>query len=577
MKQPLTTGIRFSCKLLVFLSLGCSTTVGGEAGDGSGTTGSGSGAAGSGVTAGTTTGAGGASGSGGGGAVGGGAPITLDGMPIYSRFVRLTHEQWEHSVRDVLRLPDVTGLSSSFASDPPDGTFSNNERALYVTPTLRGDYLRAIESLSGSIVSDPTALSRLTGGITDPATFISDFGRRAYRRPLTADELARYQTLFDQGATLIASGDPFADGVQLMIDTMLYSIHFIYRTELGTDGAPLSGYEVASKLSFLLRDTTPDDTLLDAAQAGALDTPEGLRAEAERMLEATPAQEALRRFHSELFGIDRYLTIDKNTTVFPQYSTALNPDILHADELFFDAIFSQGQGLRELLTSTTAYVNSATAPFYGVTVAGTDFQAVDVGPDRPGLLTRLGFLAYNGTLRDPDPIHRGVAINNEILCAKLAPPPNTDIPPLPAQMEGQTNRERVTAHTGTGTCGETCHGVYINPLGFAFEDFDAMGQMRELDNGKPVDTSGEYPFADGTKAFFGAPELMALLAESPQAHACYTEHLTEFGLNRDLAEGDRSLVNQLVSASMTPGSSVKQMMLDIIQSPAFRIRSGGAL
>jgi hypothetical protein len=501
--------------------------------------------------------------------------LNLDGTPIYSRFVRLTHAQWEESVRDVLRLPDVPGLSSTFTSDPPEGTFSNNERALYVTPTLRGDYLRAVETLSQSIVSDPAALSRLTGGVADPATFIGDFGRRVYRRPLSTEEVARYQALFTQAGTILASGDPFADGVKVVIEAMLYSIHFIYRAELGTDGAPLSGYELGSKLSFLLRNTTPDDVLLNAAQAGQLDTPEGLVAEAERMLDAASAEAALRRFHSELFGVEHYVNIDKNTAVFPEYSTALNPDLMEADELFFDAIFSQGQGLRELLTSTTAYVNPATAPFYGVTASGAGFRPVDVGLDRPGILTRLGFLALNGTLRDPDPIHRGVTINQKILCAKLAPP-NVEIPPLPMQMEGQTNRERVTAHTGPGTCGASCHADIINPLGFAFENFDAVGQLREFDNGKPVDTASEYEFTDGLKAFAGASDLATLLAESPQAHACYTKHLAEYGLSRDLAEGDRSLTNQLVSASITPGSSIKHMMLDVIQSPAFRVRGGGA-
>jgi hypothetical protein len=111
-------------------------------------------------------------------------------------------------------------------------------------------------------------------------------------------------------------------------------------------------------------------------------------------------------------------------------------------------------------------------------------------------------------------------------------------------------------------------------LGFAFENFDAVGQLREVDNGKPVDTASEYAFADGLKAFSGAPELMLLLAESPQAHACYAKHLAEFGLSRDLAEDDRSLMNQLVSASLTSRSTVKQMMLDIVQSPAFSVRGG---
>jgi hypothetical protein len=248
--------------------------------------------------------------------------------------------------------------------------------------------------------------------------------------------------------------------------------------------------------------------------------------------------------------------------------------LAHAEELFLDRLFEQGYGLNELLTSTVGFANAEMAPLYGVEVSGDEFQQVDLGADRPGLFTRLGFLAYNGTLRDPDSIHRGVEINSVVLCATLAPPPGV-IPALPNIAPGQTNRERVNAHTGPGTCGESCHGTIINPIGFAFENFDALGQWRDTDNGKPVETAGTYRFADGLKDFNDAPELMALIADSPQAHACFAQHLAEYGLGRDLSEADRDLVDSLQVASMASNASIKESLMAVVSSPAFGRRSGG--
>jgi len=499
-----------------------------------------------------------------------GTDLPLDGTPIFSRFVRLTHEQWEQSVRDVLRLDDVPGLSETFTGDPPEGIFSNDERALLVTPNLSLDYQRAAEQLAERVARDTQALGRV-GGSGDPAAFISALGRRAYRRPLAADEQARYEGLFALGPSAIGSGQDFADGAQLVLEAMLQSPHFLYRTELEGDGEPLSSYEIASKLSFFLRNTTPDDALLDAAASGEFDTQGGVVARARQMLDEPAAAAVAARFHSELFGLDRYTEIAKDPGRFPQYSTSVNPDLQEAEELFLSDLFENGHGVSDLLTSTVAFVNAKTAPLYGLSSSADDFETVDLGPERPGLFTRLGFLAYNGTLRDPDSIHRGVEINRVMLCARLQPPPGI-IPALPSIKPDQTNRERVSAHTGPGTCGESCHGTIINPIGFAFENFDALGELRDTDNGKPVDTSGQYQFADGLKSFNGAPELMQLLAASPQVHACFAEHLMQFSLGRELVEDDRTLLNQLETSSLSSRTSTKELLLAIVAAPSFSRR-----
>ena len=554
---------------------GGNPSTGGSAGTGS----SGSSGVG-GSSAGTSAGGiAGTSGTGTGGTGGTGNPTGYDmplddGKAINSHYVRLTHQQWENSVRDLLKLPAVPGLAAMFTSDTSDGMFSNNELRLFVTGTLWSDYQRAAEDLAKRVAMDAQARTAI-GATGDAATFIRTFGRRAYRRPLEAVEQQRYEALFASAATLYTGGDAFANGVELVIRAMLQSPHFIYRTELGTNETPLSGYEAASKLSFLLRDTMPDDALFDAAERGELSTVDGLLTQARTMIDSSAALPVLARYHNELFGLFRYDGIEKDRTAFPNYQPTMNQALMEADRMFFDAIFRDNQGLREILLTTKAFVNSAIAPLYDVTASGSGMTEVTLGPDRPGFFTRVSYLAYNANLRDPDPIHRGVDMMHRLLCINMVPPPG-EIPPLPAAMPGQTNRERVTAHTGSGECAG-CHSVSINPLGFALENFDALGQTRTTDNGKPVNTADSYDLASsGLASFAGAPELMAILAESPDAHACYSRRLGEFALGRDMNEADRPLLNDMLATSSGDAGSIKNMLLAAVRSPRFSTRTGGA-
>src|SRR5690606_32178622 len=231
------------------------------------------------------------------------------------------------------------------------------------------------------------------------------------------------------------------------------------------------------------------DELMAAAEAGELDTNEGLAALVTTMLDEDAASDSLTAFHSELYELGRYLNISKS---IPEYSDELNPVLLEADLLFFDHVYREDGGLRDILTSNVAYVNQETAPFYGLSAQGSTLSQVTLDGNRPGFLTRLGFLTQNASRSQSDPIHRGTDINFKVLCADLnAPPP--DIPALPEPIPGQTNRERVALHTSPVACAE-CHEKIINPIGFAFENYDAIGRVRTMDAGQAIDTASEYAF-----------------------------------------------------------------------------------
>ncbi|MGK3984398.1 DUF1592 domain-containing protein [Sorangium sp. So ce136] len=497
--------------------------------------------------------------------------IDMPGAPRYHRFVRLTNSQWASSVQVVLNLAASSSLSDGFEK-PVAGTtdFTNNEHLLSVNQRSWSDYQSAAEALAEEVTASDAALAKVHPG-TDAAGFIKTVGRRAYRRPLTDAEVSRYTALFETGAAMSGAKSTFAKGAQLVIRTMLQSPHFLYRTELGEDRKPLNGYEIAAKLSLWLRDAAPNDELLD--KAPTLTTPDAIAALAESMLEEPAAVKRMRYFHGELLHFDRYATISKLGV--PSYKESLNAEYEESAYLFFEKIFTEGLGVRDILTSTKGFVGPEMAALYGLTPSGRGFVERDLGPERVGFFSQLPYLTLNALNEESDSIHRGVSINLDVLCTPLgAPAPN--IPPVPPLEPGQTNRERITQLTSA--CGGTCHNQLINPVGFAFEHFDGMGQYRDEENGGlPIDSSGVYSFSEGPRSFAGAGELMRHMAEGEQAHLCYAKKLASFALQRDVVPSDLPLVETLAEVSRGAGGAVKEMMLELVKDEAFRTRMGGPL
>ncbi|HXU64544.1 MAG TPA: DUF1595 domain-containing protein, partial [Polyangia bacterium] len=306
-------------------------------------------------TGGGSGGSGSSSGAGGTTTTGVPGQLNLDGSPQYFRMVRLTNAQWARAVQDVLKLPAPSGLEQSFQS-PVIGTtdFSNNELVLDVNQESWADFEQAAETLANQVTATDTALAQVYTG-TDPAGFIQTMGRRTYRRPLTSAEQSAYMTLYGKGSSLSGTRSTFAKGASMVLRAMLQSPNFLYRTEMAPKGQPLSGYEVAAKLSLWLRGTTPSDSLLDsAAGPGKLDTADGAATLATTMLGESTATSVLRQFHAELYHFDRYAQITKVNV--PTYNTAMNAEFLDVSNLFFDDIFTKGLGLKDILTSTKGFV-----------------------------------------------------------------------------------------------------------------------------------------------------------------------------------------------------------------------------
>lgn len=508
-------------------------------------------------------------GKGSGGTGAGGGPelssVDLAGAPIYTRVQRLTVTQWENAVTDILRFKERHDLSAQFVPAVLGVTaFNNNELVLFVDSRGFADFEAGAEAAAAIATGSAEALAALYDGDDGPG-FVKTFGRRAFRRPLTLEEESKYQTVFALGEKLYGAG--FANGAALVIRAMLESPHFLYRTELGAAGDPLNAYELASKLSFWLLGTTPSDSLLDAAAAGKLAGSDDLEATARAMLDDPRAALQMRDFHTQLLRFPSFETISK--VGVPEYTTALNAELTLTTDAFFDHVFEENLGLREILTSPEGYVSPGLAPLYGLAPA-RGLELRNLSPARSGYFMQIPYLMLWGNNAQSNPIQRGRALEAALLCAPPRPP-SPEIPPIPDPVPGLTTRQQVTRLTSA--CGGACHSVYMDPLGFAFEAFDGMGRERTLDNGQPVDTTGSYPFAEGVKNFADANELMKIMATSPQVHTCYSKSVTGFALGRDLVEGDRPLLESLAKVSLS--KSLKEVVVALVRNPAFRNRKDG--
>ncbi len=494
-----------------------------------------------------------------------------------TRFSRLTHKQWENTVRDVLKLTAVTGLSKSFVAEPLRSAFDTNGAVLSVSSDTFQDYQNAAEQVADTVAHDATVRGRLATQGTDATTFIKNLGKRAFRRPLTDAEVTNIKALFDKGKALIGSGDDFADGVQLVADYLFQSPHFLYREELSdavVDGKiALNAYEVASKLSYAITSSMPDDTLLANADNNALSRDQ-VAAEAKRLLGTPAATDTLLDFHDQLLVMRDYDNISKKAT-FPGFEEGVADDLKKEAKTFIqNVLFQQDHGLSTLMTAPYTFANSRIRTLYGVDASGanaTDFTKLDLdATQRAGLLTQIGFLAANGEQDTPNIIIRGVHIARKVLCAALPPPPN-NVPPLPAIAPNSTNRQRVEEATKNSPC-NGCHTTIINPLGFALEHLDGVGKFRTQDNGQPINSATEYLIDGKMVPIAGAVELANAIAQSDQAHACYAQNMAEYLYGRVVS---RDTDNQLVQQGgwlSHDKESVQNLIVNLLATDAFLTR-----
>lgn len=508
-------------------------------------------------------------------------PLSLpDAVVATSQLPRLTHAQYQNAIVDLLKL-DVD-VSSELPTEQPslDGYFAPS--LLQVNERLYLDYQRVAELLAQEVVDTPSAYDEVVGcAPTTPGCrdqFLERFLLHAYRRPASASELLRYQTLFDAGTDLVESADAFSAGVQVVIQAVLQSPNFLYRVERGVADpstvVELTQFEKAARLAFMITDHPPDTDLLDAAASGQLETSVDYIPQATRLMALPAFADRVRDFHARWLQLEGLQGASKDPDAFPEFSAELALNMQEETLRFVEeATLNENGAVLALLTAPFTFVNQSLASIYGLQGSFTsDLARVDFAPtdSRIGLFTQPSFLTgHSSSSTRTSPILRAVYLLRRILCQEIPePPPGAAAtePPAP-ETEPVTTRDFFTWKTSLPTCA-ACHST-INPVGFAFETFDAIGRARSTENGAPVDSSGTVALGDTPIEFDGARELLTAIAQTPEVRACYAKNWLKFSYGRSDTNEDLRTLASLHQNLSDPGFGVRDLVLQLTQSAAF--------
>jgi hypothetical protein len=546
---------------------GSETGAGGASGTGAGTPPGGT--AGSGPGAGT------------GGSTGvppGGPSACTPAVPPTSQLPRLTRAEYDNTTRDLLGI-DV----KPSAMLAPDTVGSVDQRAW-------AGFQAAADSLATQVMANPTARAKAIpcapsgDGVACAQQFIQQFGQRAFRRPLTPAEVARFQILYTTRAQITATGT-FDEAAQAILKAFLQSPSFLTRAEV-SEAAPdgtnfaLNGHEMASRLSYMIWGTMPDDALFTAAAANKLSATADILAQAQRMLKDPKARTRVGAFHERyaLMGeATRWSEASHDPVAFPAFKAGMAPLLAEEAKRFFDYItFDQGGTFQDLLTKPVAFVNKDLAPIYGLNAAnfGPDLQLTNLDPtQRSGVFTHAGFLASYSSYERSSPILRGAFIEKQVLCREIPPPP-ADAFNSPLPTTGTTNREQVTAQTSAAACA-SCHSTIVNPPGFALEAYDSIGsfQTKERTTGAPIDSVADVAIGSKTVRVNGPVDLMTQIAASPEGQSCYAQRLMSYAYERELKSEDTCSVQTLAGRMAQSGYTLLNLMTDLTQTQAFRVRA----
>jgi hypothetical protein len=509
-------------------------------------------------------------------------PLVCDGVSIHPGEAparRMTRFEYDNTVRDL--LGDTSNPSSAFPADEVSGNFNNQADTLIVSQLLAEGYMTASELVAGNAVKKLDTLVgcdlKNSSEQACGAQFIESFGKRAFRRPLDTDARAMLTDVFTKA---LAMWD-YPTAIRLVIQTALQSSRFIYRLEFGMPQptAPgvvrLDDYEMASRLSYLLWGSTPDQALMDAADAHELSTSDQVSAQATRMLADPKARAVIENFHEQWLGLPKLDTLDKDTTAYPTYTPALKNTWRQETMAFVDDVILDGPGdLGTLLSAPYTMMNADAAAFYGISngPTGSAFQHVDLDPkQRAGLLTQPSILALNAHVDQTSPVHRGKFVRERLLCELISPPPpNVKAVPPPVDPNA-TTRERFSQHSNDASC-STCHKL-MDPIGFGFESYDAIGLYRTKEAGLPIDASGEiFGSKDANGKFNGAVELADRLSNSEEVRACVVTQWFNYGHGRTTTHEDSCTIQKLRTTFSDAKYDVKALLIGLTQTDAFLYR-----
>ena len=491
---------------------------------------------------------------------------------------RLTRAQLANSIHsvfgDAIVVPDVAEPDVVVAGLVAVGASNTSFSARGVESVER-----TATAVAEQVMDDPEARGRwvtctpsATVDADCAAEIVAGLGRMLWRRPLTDDERARLVAI--AGAAAEALGE-FDAGLEYALTALLQSPHFLFRVEVGEadpeppGGRRFSGWEMASRLSYFLWNTTPDAALLDAAEAGRLTTRKGLREEAERLLAAPEARAGMRDFFTDYLELNALDHLAKDPTLFEHFSTLLGPSAREETlRLLEHYVFDVDADYREVMTTRETFINPRLAALYAVPAPvpeGFGRVRLPEGAHRAGLLGHASILAHNAHAVSSSATLRGKFMRTVLLCQTIPPPPvNVDTSIPEPSGETLTLRDRVAEHLENPTC-QGCH-LLTDPIGLGLENFDGLGRWREKDHGETIDPTGDL---DG-ETFDDALGLGVLVGAHPAFTRCLATTLVRYANGRVEESDEQLLLNVLAERFQVHRFRVRPLVLEIVTSPLFR-------
>ncbi len=491
---------------------------------------------------------------------------------------RLNRVEYDNTIRDLIGL-DLQ-LADDFPSDDVGNGFDNMGDVLSISPILLEKYVAAAREIAEKAFADSEARGRIL--VHRPADDkqkvevarrnIRGFAERAYRRPLKEEEVER---LFKLMVFAWQRGSDDDEIFKTAVTAVLASPQFLFRVETdrsdGDDGvARLNDFEIASRLSYFLWSSMPDEQLFDLAREGKLHRPEVIADQAKRMLADPKATALVENFAGQWLQLRDVQRINPDPQQFTDFDDSLQAAMRRETELFFESVMREDRSVLDFLGADYSFVNQRLARHYGIAdIKGDDFQRVKLDSRRRGVLTHASILLLTSNPTRTSPVKRGKWILDNIL-GESPPPPPPSVPELSEDAETFGSlRERMQQHRDNESCA-VCHRK-MDALGFGLENFDAVGAWREKDGRFDIDPSGQLP---GGRQFENAAELMTILVEEKSSEfcRCLTEKMLTYALGRGLGPYDRCTVKDIVKKLRENDYRFTTIVTEIVTSPPFLMR-----
>ena len=497
---------------------------------------------------------------------------------------RLTNLEYRNTLTDL--FPGITVPAVDLPADNVVEGFDNNAKAQTPSASLIEQYRVSAQAVGAAVSANlTTALPCKAGTSAEQDAcgkqWIDTFVPRAFRRPLTTDERTRLNALFASAKTSYG----FPTAVSMVVQAVLQSSSFLYRVEFGAAAkggvAPLTGYEMASRLSYFFWDSMPDQELMDAAASGALDTPVGVEDQARRLLDNPKAHAAVSNLFRQWLRFDKMDDMQKSANAFPSWNDSVATSLRNSTAKFVDRVFWEMDGsLSALLTDNSTFVDANIASIYGVTAPAAKSGAASMtlmetnGEQRSGILTQAGLMAAFAHETTDSPVLRGVFVMDRLLCAAPPPPPPGVTGSITETSTGampMTTRDRFAQTHEAGECA-TCHHT-IDGFGFGFEHYDAVGKWRDTENGITVNAKG---WISGTRdadgEFEGAVELGQRLADSAQVSDCVASQWFRYSLGLGASDVNSCNLAPVTKTFTDTKGDMRELMIATVTSDAFRKR-----